>query len=120
IYTYHHDTGRVEIFGTMALRSYHYNPFVFWFRYQSPEETVRIYINGGPSVARHSNFSRLHLKNGIELEQIDNRWYICLIEPDSFTLEGLQKDEQRNCLYLECKNLIDDLIPYLRVLNEIK
>lgn len=114
IYTKNYEN-RVEIFYNQSLNSYHHNPFVFWFRYHSPQY-VRIHINEAYSCAQYSNFSRLHLKNGVELEQINNNWVVYNLSKE-FNHSSFKFDEERNCYILSCENLIDELIPLVEILN---
>jgi|GEM_PF-319556 len=116
IYTKNREN-RVEIFPKQSLGAYHYNPFVYWFRYHSEEdEEVSNHINEPRSCARHSNFSRLHLKNGVELEQIDNNWLVYNLG-EGFNHPSFKFDEERKRYILSCENLIDDLIPFIKDLN---
>ncbi|AZA55926.1 Protein of unknown function DUF262 [Chryseobacterium ureilyticum] len=114
IYTKNYEN-KVEIFYNQSLNSYHHNPFVFWFRYHSPQN-VRIHINESDSCAQYSNFSRLHLKNGVELEQINNSWVVYNLDKE-FNHSSFKFEEERNCYILSCENLIDELIPLVEVLN---
>lgn len=114
IYTRNNDN-RVEIFYNQSLNSYHHNPFAFWFRYHSSPE-IRIHINERDSCAQYSNFSRLILKNGIELEQINCTWVIYNLG-NKFNHSSFEYDEERNCHILNCENLIDDLIPLIKDLS---
>lgn len=109
---------RIEIFYTQSLNSFHYNPFVYWFRYHSPQE-IRNHINEPKSCAQYSNFSRLHLKNGIELEQINKDWVVYNLD-NEFNHSSFKFDEERNCHILSCENLIDDLVQYIEILNSKK
>ena len=105
---------RIEIFYNQSLNSFHYNPFVYWFRFHSSAE-VKENINELESCAQYSNYSRLHLKNGVELEQIGNEWriYNLLTREDCIYLY----DEEEKCHILKCNHLIEDLIPYIKQLN---
>ena len=106
---------RIETFRIHSLNSYHYNPFVFWFRYYSPIE-VRTHLDESNSCALHSNYSRLHLKNGVQLEQKNNSWFIYNLHLD-FMSEEIKYDEKSGCFVFECQNLIEDLIPFIKSLN---
>jgi hypothetical protein len=117
IYTKYHD-GRVEIFYNQSLNSYHHNPFVFWFRYHSPEN-IRQFINEPDSCAQFSNFSRLHLKNGAQLEQKENMWVIHNLEK-GLESNVLSFDSEKNIYILMCNNLIDDLLPLIESINNHK
>ncbi|WP_367752477.1 DUF262 domain-containing protein [Flavobacterium sp. WC2430] len=108
---------KIEIFYNQSLNSYHNNPFVFWFRFHSPLE-IRKNIDEFNSCAQYSNYSLLHLKNGIQLEQIDNSWSIYNLDKD-FKNEIIKFDDKKDCFVLECQNLIDDLIPFIELLNNI-
>lgn len=109
---------RVEIFerDKQSLNSFHFNPFVYWFRFYSPK-AVRSHINEPASCALYSTFSKLHLKNGVLLEQIDTNWIIYNLD-NKFNHSSFKFDEARNCHILRCKNLIDDLIPLIEILND--
>ncbi|WAC39106.1 DUF262 domain-containing protein [Pedobacter sp. SL55] len=117
IYT-KNDKNRVEIFYNQSLNSYHYNPFIYWFRYHSPQY-VRVHINEAESCAQYSNFSRLHLKNGVELEQINNNWVVYNLGKE-FNHSSFKFDEERNCYILSCENLIEELIPLIEILNDYR
>ncbi|POS02116.1 uncharacterized protein DUF262 [Flavobacterium croceum DSM 17960] len=110
--------GRIEIFYNQSLNSYHHNPFAFWFRYHSPIE-IRNTINEAESCAQYSNFSRLHLKNGLQLEQIDSTWQIYNLNED-FKSEIIFYDEIKDCFVLKCENLVEDLISQINVLYKSK
>jgi hypothetical protein len=112
----HHN--QVEIFHSPSLNSYHWNPFVFWLRYHSPNDCKK-HINESASCAQYSNFSRLHLKNGLELEQNGNIWYVHNLEINFFHPK-FKYDEISNCYFLECDNLIEEVIPFIELLNNIK
>lgn len=114
IYSKNNDN-RIEIFYNQSLNSYHHNPFVFWFRYHCPAE-IKKYINEAESCAQYSNFSRLHLKNGLQLEQINSTWQIYNLDKD-FKSDIILYDEMKDCFILECENLIEDLIIQLPILN---
>lgn len=115
IYTKNHDN-RVEIFYNQSLNSYHYNPFVYWFRCHSSQD-IRIHINEPDSCAQYSNFSRLHLRNRVELEQINNDWIIYNLSKE-FKHLSFKFDEEQNYHVLSCDNLIEDLMPFIEVLNQ--
>lgn len=66
--------------------------------------------------SQYSNFSRLHLKNGVELEQINNSWVVYNLDKE-FNHSSFKFEEERNCYILSCENLIDELIPLVEVLN---
>lgn len=106
---------RVEIFTTQSLNSYHFNPFIYWFRFHSPQD-IRVHINEPDSCAQYSNFSRLHLKNGVELEQINNSWIIYGLD-NEFNDLSFKFDEQKKCYILNCENLIEDIMPFIKILN---
>ncbi len=117
IYTVNQEK-RVEIFYNQSLNSYHYNPFVFWFRYYSPEN-IKKHINEPYSCAQYTSFSRLHLKNGVQLEQIGNSWHIYNLD-DSFENDAYEYNSQKKCFTFKCENLIDDLITQIELLNKCK
>lgn len=107
--------GRIEIFYNQSLNSYHHNPFVFWFRWHSPQD-IRIHINEPNSCAQYTNFSRLHLKNGVELEQIDDKWFIYNVDKP-LKHDSLIFDVESNRYILTCDDLIADLMPFIAILN---
>lgn len=119
IYTQNSEN-RIEVFekDKQSLNSYHYNPFVYWLRYHSPQD-IRIHINEPDSCAQYSNFSRLHLKNGVELEQINSSWIVYNLGKE-FKHLSFKFDEEKNCHVLSCDNLIEDLMPFIEVLNQEK
>lgn len=117
IYTINHEK-RVEIFYNQSLNSYHYNPFVFWFRFHSPDN-IRKHINEPYSCAQYTSFSKLYLKNGIQLEQIENTWHIFGLEKN-FVNERYEYNEQNESFIFKCQNLIDDLMSELELLNNSK
>lgn len=109
---------KIEIFWNQSLNSYHHNPFVFWLKFYSPIE-IKDNIDPQNSCAQYSNHSRLFLKNGVQLEQINNFWFIYNLDKD-FKNEIIKFDNEKDCFVLECQNLIDDLIPFIELLNNSK
>jgi hypothetical protein len=107
-------SNRIETFSNPSLNSYHFNPFVYWLRFHSDTKT-RSYIDLPDSCAMHSNYCRLHLINGIQLEQVENTWLIYNLnaKPEGVNLFFLP---ETNCFKLDCNNLIEDLQPYLELL----
>jgi hypothetical protein len=108
---------RVEIFYNQSLNSYHHNPFVFWFRFHSPLE-IRKFINEQMSGAQYSSFSKLQLINGAKLMQIGNRWVILNLE-ENIQVDYFKFNEEKSNYYIECSNLIDDLIPFIEKINSL-
>lgn len=106
---------KIEIFYNQSLNSYHNNPFVFWFRYHSPIE-IKKNIDEQNSSAQYTNYSRLYLKNGVQLEQYNNSWLIYNLNID-FKDSRIYYNEEKGYFVLECQNLIADLIPYIELLN---
>lgn len=109
---------RIEIFYNQSLNSYHHNPFIYWFRYHSAPE-LQALLNLNESCAQYTNYSRLHLKNGVQLEQINSNWHVFNLNRDCKN-ELFVYDEEKDCHIFECVNLIDDLSIQLHTLHSNK
>lgn len=117
IYTIN-DKSKVEIFYTQNLNSYHFNPFVYWFRFYSPQQ-VKNQLNLEKSCAQYSNFSALHLKNSVYLKQREKSWLIYNLN-GNINHSSFQYDEENGIHILTCNDLIEDLIPLIAMLNNEK
>jgi hypothetical protein len=78
-----------------------------------------MFINENDSAAQYTNYSRLHLKNGVQLEQIDSTWCVYNLD-QGFENEMFKYDEVKDCYIFECENLIEDLVSQIPVLHSNK
>ncbi|ROI10780.1 DUF262 domain-containing protein [Chryseobacterium sp. H3056] len=111
----------IEIFNPEkpSLMAFHYNPFVYYLRYHS-DEKVKKALNLEKCCGQYSEFTFLHLNNGVKLEQWDNRWYFTKGFDVKEITDSMKYDDHHEQYYFECEHLINDVIPVITELNDVK